>query len=85
MHPSRVYVALVTNSSTGDVVSRNGTGVLCSRVWIRMYVARHLEEEVYVMVWSSSQRLCGHDGDQFSLCELTRGKTPAEMNSRLSG
>ena len=30
---------------TGDVASTNGTGVPCSRVWIRMYVARHLEEQ----------------------------------------
>ena len=50
VHPSRSFVALVTHSSTGDVVSTNGTGVLCSRAWIRMYVARHLEEQVYVMV-----------------------------------
>ena len=27
------------------VASTNGAGVLCSRVWIRMYVARHLEEQ----------------------------------------
>ena len=30
--------------STDDVASTNGTGILCSRAWIRMYVARHLEE-----------------------------------------
>ena len=30
--------------STGDVASTIGTGILCSRAWIRMYVARHLEK-----------------------------------------
>ena len=55
MHPSRAYVALVTHSSTGDVVSTNETGVLCSRAWIQMYVARHLEE-VYGLVRSGRLR-----------------------------
>ena len=32
------------HSSTGYVASTNGTGILCSRAWIRMYVALHLEE-----------------------------------------
>ena len=44
VHPSRTSVALIAHSSTGDVASTNGTGVLCSRAWIRMHVARHLEE-----------------------------------------
>ena len=32
MHPSRTYVALIAHSSTGDVASTNGTGVLDSDV-----------------------------------------------------
>ena len=36
--------ALIAHFSTGDVASTNGTGIRCSRAWIRMYVARHLEE-----------------------------------------
>ena len=42
VHPSRTYVALIAHSSTGDAASTNGIGILCSRAWIRMYVARHL-------------------------------------------
>ena len=44
VHPFRTSVALIAHSSTGDVASTNGTGILCTRAWIRMYVARHLEE-----------------------------------------
>ena len=39
MHPSRTSVALIAHSSTGDDASTNGTGILCGRAWIRMYVA----------------------------------------------
>ena len=46
VHPSRSSVALIDRSSTGDVVTTNGTGVLCSRAWIWMYVAQHLKEQV---------------------------------------
>ena len=42
----RASVALITHSSTGDVASTNGTGVLCSKAWMWMDVDRHLEEQV---------------------------------------
>ena len=53
VHPSRTSVALIAHSSTGDVASTNGTGILCSRAWIRMYVARHLEEHEWCSARSS--------------------------------
>ena len=42
-HPEHLF-ALIAHSSAGDVASTSGTGILCSRAWIRMYVARLLEE-----------------------------------------
>ena len=42
VHSSSAYVALVAHSSTCDVASTYGTGVLCSMAWVRMYIARHL-------------------------------------------
>ena len=42
MHPSRASGALVAHSSTCDVASTYWTRILCSRAWVRMYMARHL-------------------------------------------
>ena len=42
--PIQNSVAFIAHSSTGDVAITNGTVILSSRAWIRMYVARHLEE-----------------------------------------
>ena len=42
VHPSRAYVAPVAYSSTCEVAGTYGTGVLCSRAWVRMDVARHM-------------------------------------------
>ena len=33
---------LVANSPTCDVAITYWTGILCSRAWVRMYIARHL-------------------------------------------
>ena len=80
VYPSRASVALISHSSIGNVVeSTNGTGVFGSRAWIRIFIARHLDEQELVLT-----RLFGRDEDQFNCCELTRGRKPAEMNSRLS-
>ena len=48
MQPSRV----VANSSTYDVAITYGTGVICSRAWVRMYIARHLYSIVEAIVGS---------------------------------
>ena len=42
VHPSIAFGALVANSPTCDVASTYWTGILCSRAWDRMYIARHL-------------------------------------------
>ena len=41
MHPSRTSGAPVAYFSTGDVSGTYRAGILGSRPWIRMYVARH--------------------------------------------
>ena len=51
MHSSRTYVAPIAHSSTGDVVSTNGTEVLCSRAWILMYVTRGARVEFSPVVF----------------------------------
>ena len=84
MHPSKIYVARVAYSLTSDVSGTYRTGVLGSRAWIWMYVARHLKEQELGSVRSSS-RLCDRKEDNFSRYEMTRGRKPAETNSRLSG
>ena len=48
MHPSRTYVALVAYSSTNDVSGTYRTGVLGSRAWVWMPVARQLEEQEFL-------------------------------------
>ena len=85
MHPSRTSGAPVAYSSTSDVSGTYRAGIFGSRPWIRMYVARNQKEQELGMVRSSMYRLCGQIEDQFSRCELTRGREPAETNSRLSG
>ena len=54
MHPSRTFVALVAYSSTSDGAGTYMTGVLGSRSWVWMYVARNLEEQELGVVRSSS-------------------------------
>ena len=45
MHPFRTSGAPVAYSSTGDISVTYRAGILCSRPWIRMYVARHQKEQ----------------------------------------
>ena len=45
MYPSRTSGAPVAYSSTGDVLGTHRTGILGSRPWIRVYVARHQKEQ----------------------------------------
>ena len=85
MHPSRTSGAPVDYSLTSDVSGTYMLGILGSRPLIRMYVARHQKEEELDTVWLSTLQFCGRIEDQFSQCELTRGRKPAEMNSRLTG
>ena len=54
MYPSSTSVALVSYSSTIDVAGIFRTGVLVNKDWVRMYFARHLEEQVLGLVRSSS-------------------------------
>ena len=85
MHPSSISGAPVAYSSTGDVSGTYLAGILGGMPWIRMYVARHQKEQELCAVRSSALQLCGRVKDQFNRCELTRGRKPAETNSRLSG
>ena len=85
MHPSRTSGAQIAYSSTSDITGTYRAGILGSRPWIRMYVARHQKEQELDTVRSLSQRHCGRVDDQFSRCELTRGSKTVETNSRLSG
>ena len=85
MHPSSTSGAPVAYSSTSDVSGTYWAGILGGRPWIRMYVARHQKEQELCAVRSSTWRICGRVKDQFSCCELTRGRKPAETNSILSG
>ena len=70
---------------TSDVPGIYRAGILCSRPWIRMYVARHQKEQELGTARSSTLRLCSRIEDNFSRCELTRGRKPAYTISRLSG
>ena len=54
MHPSRTSCAPVAYSSTGDVSGTYRAGILGSRPWIRMYVARHQKEQELGTVRSST-------------------------------
>ena len=54
MHSYRTSVALVAYSSTSDVSDTCRTGVLGSKAWIWMYVARHLKEQELRLARSSS-------------------------------
>ena len=47
MHPSSTSGAPVAYSSTGDVSGTYWAGILDSRPWIRMYVARHQKEQEF--------------------------------------
>ena len=84
MHPSIAFGVLVANSPTCDVASTYWTGILCSRAWVRMYIAQSVEA-LDGLVRLSSLRLCNYITDQFSRIELTRGRKPVEINSGLSG
>ena len=53
-HPSRTSGAPVANSSTSDISGTYMAGILGSRPWIRMYVARHQKEPELGTVRSSS-------------------------------
>ena len=53
MHPSSTSGAPVAYSSTGDVSGTYWAGILDSRPWIRMYVARHQKEHELGTVRSS--------------------------------
>ena len=80
MHPSRTSGTPVAYSSTGDVSGTYRARILGSRPWIRMYAAPHQKEQELGTVRSSTYRLCGRIEDQFSRCELTGGRKPAETN-----
>ena len=54
MQPSRTSGAPVVYFSTGDVSGTYRSGLLGSRPWIRMYVARHQKEQELGAVWSST-------------------------------
>ena len=74
MHPSRTSVAPVAYSSTSDVSGTYRAGILGSRTWIWMYVARYQKEKELGTARSSLLRFCGRSKDQFSRCELTRSE-----------
>ena len=59
-----------------DVSGTYWAGILGGRPLIRMYVARNQKEPELCTVRSSTYRLCGRVKDQFSRCELTRGRSP---------
>ena len=54
MHPSRTSGTPVAYSSTGYVSVTYRAGILGSRPWIRMYVARHQKEQELGTVRSST-------------------------------
>ena len=72
MHPSITDIALIAYFSTSGISNTKRTLLLGSRVWVQIYVARHLKDQDFCV-------------GPAVVVELTQNRKADEMDSKLSG